>query len=76
MVITAKITSKGQVTIPKPIRDYLNAQIIEFEFENGKIIVRPVRKVAGSLKKYANPESIPKEKNAWEKAIRNKHENS
>jgi len=76
MTITAKVTSKGQVTIPKPIRDYLNAQIIEFEIENEKVIVRPVKRAAGRLKKYANPELISREKNAWEEVIRNKHENS
>ena len=73
---TSKITDKGQVTIPKKIRDYLDSQLIEFEIENDKVIVRPVKKVAGKLKKYANPDLIYKEKKAWEKAVKEKHDNS
>jgi len=42
---TTTITSKGQVTIPKKIRDKMNLQpgdLLSFEIENGnKITVRP-----------------------------------
>ncbi len=75
MIITAKITSKGQVTIPKLIRDYLKSQIIEFEIEDEKVVIRPVESAAGRLKKYANINLIPGEKTAWEKSIRGEHEN-
>lgn len=33
-------------------------------------------KSAGSLSEFARPELISSEKNAWEKAMREKHENS
>ncbi len=72
---TAKVTSKGQVTIPKEIRDYLDSQIVEFEIENGKVIIQAVRKVAGELKGYANPDLIPQEKTAWKKAVKDSYDN-
>ena len=56
MITTAKITSKGQVTIPRYFRQKLNSEIIEFEFSDSnsdEIIIRPVKSVAGTLKKYA-----------------------
>jgi AbrB family looped-hinge helix DNA binding protein len=71
---TAKVTSKGQVTIPKEIRDYLSSRIVEFEIENGRVIVRPVKSVAAVLKKYANPDLIPKEATAWRSSVADKHE--
>jgi AbrB family looped-hinge helix DNA binding protein len=49
---TAKITSKGQLTLPKEVRDILLSDLVTFEIIDGKILVRPVVKVAGSLKNY------------------------
>lgn len=72
-----KITSKGQVTIPKEIRDRLKASAVYFEVENGVVMVRPVRDAAGSLKDYAcnvQPDrSIEQIKDlAWEMVVREK----
>lgn len=42
-----KITSKGQVTIPLPIRDRFDLQPgteVEFIAENGKVVLHPLRK--------------------------------
>ena len=72
---TAKVTSKGQVTIPKEIRDYLNSQVVEFEIENDKVIIQAVKSVAGELKRYANPDLISQEKTAWKKAVKDSYEN-
>ena len=72
---TAKVTSKGQVTIPKEIRDYLDSQVVEFEIEKDKVIIQAVRRVAGELKRYANPDLIPQEKTAWKKAVKDSYEN-
>ena len=72
---TAKVTSKGQVTIPKEIRDHLDSEVIEFEIEGDRVIIRPVRKIAGVLKRYANSDMISREDSAWERALKNKLEN-
>lgn len=72
---TAKVTSKGQVTIPKEIRDHLDSEVIEFEIEGDRVIIRPVRKIAGVLKRYANSDLISQEDSAWERALKNKLEN-
>lgn len=72
-----KITRKGQVTIPKEIREKLNANTIYFEVENEIVIVRPVRDAAGSLSEYAEnvkPGTSMKQMKdkAWEEAVREK----
>lgn len=72
---TAKVTSKGQVTIPKEIRNYLDSKVVEFKIENDKVIIQAVKKVAGKLKRYANPDLIPQEKNAWKNAVKESYEN-
>ncbi|HBE44232.1 MAG TPA: AbrB family transcriptional regulator [Deltaproteobacteria bacterium] len=53
MAITARITSKGQVTIPKKIRHILQGDVVEFEVLEGKVMLKPVASVGGSLSKYA-----------------------
>lgn len=58
MSTTVKITTKGQVTIPKEIREVLKSDIVEFELIDGKIVVKPVRSVGGSLRQYAK-EYVP-----------------
>ncbi len=53
MPVTAKITRKGQVTIPKEMRDILQSDVVEFEkVGNDEIVIKPVKSVGGSLKKY------------------------
>lgn len=53
MTVAVKITRKGQVTIPKEIREKLNANSVYFEVANDIIMVKPVRDAAGSLSEYA-----------------------
>jgi len=48
-----KITGKGQVTIPKEIREKLNANSVYFEVKDDIVLVKPVRDAAGSLSEYA-----------------------
>lgn len=70
----SKITKKGQVTIPKRIRDLLNSDIIEFEVRNNGIYIQPVKSVAGGLKRYAR-KYVPLNKirdNVWEKIVKDK----
>jgi len=53
MPAAVKITRKGQVTIPKEIRDFLGSDVVEFRLTGGNVLVKPVKSVAGSLSKYA-----------------------
>lgn len=53
MALTAKITSKGQVTVPKRVRDFLESNTVEFIISDGTVTVRPVKDVGGTLAKYA-----------------------
>jgi len=53
METTAKITSKGQVTIPKKVRHFLGSTTVEFILADDTVIIRPVRSVGGALAKYA-----------------------
>lgn len=75
-MITSKITLKGQVTIPKKIRDFLNLDVsdrIEFTLlEDGNVLISSEKKSAKSLfgmfshKKLDSPVSLEE----MEKAIR------
>jgi AbrB family looped-hinge helix DNA binding protein len=72
-----KITRKGQVTIPKEIRDKLKANTVYFEVEDNNVMVKPIRDAAGALNKYAvnvkSSASIKQMKDkAWEVAVREK----
>jgi AbrB family looped-hinge helix DNA binding protein len=48
-----KITNKGQITIPKEVRNILNSDIIAFEIVEGKVMINPIKSVAGSLRNYS-----------------------
>ena len=69
-----KITKKGQVTIPKNIRDRLDATLVYFEVVEGQIVLRAVKDAGGSLSKYAanakSGETMEQMKEeAWEEAV-------
>lgn len=71
---TTKITSKGQVTIPKAVRDILGSDFITFEIDdNNKVIINPVRNARGMLSKYKDQiDKIPFEEIrdlAWKRMI-------
>ena len=76
MLTTVKITKKGQVTIPRKIRERLNSQIVEFAIIGDDIVMRPVKSVAGSLSSYAKRETVTfkeaREK-AWDEAVRERY---
>ena len=72
-----KITSKGQVTIPREIREKLKTNTVYFEVEDDTVIVKPVRDAAGSLSAYAKNakpgmEMKQMKDKAWEEAVREK----
>lgn len=46
MVVSAKITSKGQITLPRAVRKDLNVSagnVIIFEKEEDKVVLRPAK---------------------------------
>lgn len=53
MTVTAKITSKGQLTIPRDARMALKTNTVEVEIQGDTVILRPVKSVAGALAGYA-----------------------
>lgn len=72
-----KITKKGQVTIPKEIRERLRATAVYFEVIDDEVVVRAVRDAAGSLSEYAGnvkPDVSMKQmkSRAWEEAVHEK----
>lgn len=46
MTVTAKITSKGQITLPKEVRKLLDVHVgnvVVFEKEGDRIVIKPAR---------------------------------
>ncbi|MEW5804977.1 MAG: AbrB/MazE/SpoVT family DNA-binding domain-containing protein [bacterium] len=59
MIRTSKtrITQKGQVTIPKYIREYLGLKIeneVEFKIEKGKVIIQPAPSLEANFELLSN----------------------
>lgn len=74
MALTAKITSKGQVTIPKAIRQVLKGDVVEFQVIDNQVILKAVTAVGGALKGYAKgyqPLDEVREK-VWEEVVSEK----
>ena len=72
-----KVTSKGQITIPREVRDRLQAHAVYFEFKDDLIILKPIRDAAMSLQEYAGKvppgRSMKRMKEtAWEESTREK----
>lgn len=70
-VHSVKITNKGQITIPKEVRNVLGSNIVSFEMMNGKVVINPVKSVAGILKEYSKDRgSFQEARNAaWETIV-------
>lgn len=56
MSVTATITSRGQLTLPKSIRKLVKGSIVELEPTAAGILIRSVDSVAGSLSAFARKE--------------------
>ncbi|SFN09476.1 AbrB/MazE/SpoVT family DNA-binding domain-containing protein [Thermodesulforhabdus norvegica] len=74
----AKITRKGQVTIPAEIRKKLGTDLVEITMKEGEVVIKPVKKLGGVLLEYAikgKPieEVMKMEKEAIADAFREKH---
>jgi bifunctional DNA-binding transcriptional regulator/antitoxin component of YhaV-PrlF toxin-antitoxin module len=73
---TARISSKGQVTLPKRARDALGSDVVRVLIDDdGSIRLEPVPDLAASLARYAEPAPHPDESDAaWEAEMRARHE--
>ncbi len=49
----AKISSKGQITLPKAVRERLGSQFVRLISDDEGVRIEPVRDVGGSLRRYA-----------------------
>lgn len=72
------VTSKGQVTVPKPVRERLGLKQgdrIEFVSESGHTLIRRARKGTNPFAKYVGAlgtfKGGKKEINAWLRDLRN-----
>jgi len=77
-VMKAKISKKGQITIPKEIRNELNSDYVEFIKEGDRIFIKripSVEEMAGSLNKYAKNKSKTglREEDAWSVHVKEKY---
>ena len=74
MSATATITSKGQVTLPREVRDFLKTRTVEFEVMEDVVVLRPVESVAGSLAQYAkgNHSLHSVREKVWQEVARDK----
>jgi len=72
---TAKISSKGQITLPKAVRDFLHTDILRVVIEDNEVRIRPVRSVAGGLKRYARKNISPEQarEEAWDQVAHEKY---
>lgn len=70
-ITTTKITSKGQITLPKEVREFLDSDIITFEIKDNNVMIKPINSVGASLKKYnKNIKFDAARKAAWNEIAR------
>ena len=72
------MTKKGQITIPAEYRKKLNAEYYSVEIKDDEVVIKPVKSLAGSLKKYAQKSKdikkiIEEEKKSFSEALIEKH---
>jgi bifunctional DNA-binding transcriptional regulator/antitoxin component of YhaV-PrlF toxin-antitoxin module len=53
MSVTATITSKGQLTLPRDVRKALDSNTVELKVDGETVVLTPIRSIAGALDKYA-----------------------
>ena len=49
----AKLSSKGQITLPKAVRERLGTGLVRLISDDNGVRIEPLQDVAGSLKRYA-----------------------
>ena len=72
-VTTISISPKGQIVLPKKIRNILNTSIISLEINNdNQIIISPIHDVGGSLSAYQKATALSFEQirqESWKRSI-------
>lgn len=51
---TIKISAKGQITLPKAVRQKLATEFVHLVIEDDAVRIEPVPDVGGSLRQYAS----------------------
>ena len=76
VVKTAKVSSKGQITLPSEVRRALGTDHVRIVFEDGRVQIEPSPDPAGSQRHYARGKrKIPfkqEREQAWEAHVRDK----
>lgn len=54
-----KVSSRGQVTLPREVRDVLGSDVVTYDIRNGQVLLLPAKDVGGSLKEYARKLPMP-----------------
>jgi AbrB family looped-hinge helix DNA binding protein len=76
MVKTAKVSSKGQITLPRAVRDALGTDHVRIVIEEGQVRIEPSPDPGGSLRQYARKRRIPfkqEREEAWAAVVRDKY---
>ena len=72
-VNTLSISSRGQIVLPKRVRDILQSDIISLEVnEQDQVLISPIRDLGGSLSAYQKETSLPFEAiraQAWRDSV-------
>ena len=71
-----KMTKKGQITIPAEFRKKLKSEYFSVEMEGNQIVIKPIKNLAGALRKYASKGKINKENEAFKEATIEKYANN
>ena len=70
-----KVSSKGQVTLPREVRRVLGSDVVTYDVKDGRVLLLPVKDVGGSLREYAgkSPSAFQRAREkAWEEVAREK----
>ena len=72
---TLKVSSKGQITLPRLVREMLGSEYVRIVIEDSHVHIRPVAQVAGALSRYARRGRKVKNEadRAWTEVVREKH---
>ncbi|MGH8672775.1 MAG: AbrB/MazE/SpoVT family DNA-binding domain-containing protein [Burkholderiales bacterium] len=77
VVKTAKVSSKGQITLPRDVRKALGTDLVRIVSEQGTVRIEPIADVAGSLAHYVKGRkriSFREARDkAWQTVVREKH---